>query len=268
MRYRSRQRNIFALPAILLILAALGFFLPVLFSWLLGLFAALFVVAAIMIPVILLGVAGIRFMRSPSEKFSRPLNRERPISEAEQAAMAGMHRAGRERKYTQLQLIDIGLLVYEGTTHPRIFRLADVPSSATHIRPYIVLYQPVMPNSSGHGGVRLDLRDHDGTLRYTSDETYTLKPGKNFITPPTWLPLHNQPTEDGWTLEVRVGDTLIGVHTINWLQIGGATRAQFNDEGEIDPRARRWKELDFDEPLSLEDLLAEQEHEARRASQV
>ncbi|MCC7446741.1 MAG: hypothetical protein IT324_04955 [Anaerolineae bacterium] len=208
--------------------------------------------------------------------FGKNYVRPRPVSqagmsEAEAAALQAMQRAGygsRNRRIRSLALADIGLLVYEGTTHPRISRNTDVPTSATHIRPYVVLYQPIMPNSSGYGGVQLDLRDHDGTLRYTSDETYTLKPGKNFVTPPTWLPLHNQPTEDGWTLEVRVGDTLIGVHAINWLQIGGATRAQFNDEGEIDPRARRWKELDFDEPLSLEDLLAEQAREAKRASQV
>ncbi len=202
----------------------------------------------------------------------RPRTASQPqMSEAEEVASQAMQRAGhssRNRYSRWLALDDIGLLVYEGTTHPRVMRNGDVPTSATHIRPYIVLYQPVMPNSSGHGGVRLDLRDHEGKLRFTSDERYTLKPGKTFITPPTWLPLTNQPTEDGWSLEVRVGETLIGVHEFNWLQIGGTVRAQFNDEGEIDPRARRWKELDFDEPMSLEDLLAEQAREVGQASQV
>jgi hypothetical protein len=42
------------------------------------------------------------------------------------------------------------------------------------------------------------------------------------------------------------------------LQVGGEVRAQFDGDGEIDQRTRRWLDLRTTEQVSLDELLADQ----------
>lgn len=178
-------------------------------------------------------------------------------------AADAMRRAGHQAAGDQLRLDDIGVLIYEGDTHPRIYRTAEVPTVATHIRPFIVLNQPYMQGSGGHGTIRFNLVDEEGNLRYTNRSRYRLKSGQNFVTPPTWLPLDDQNPVGNWSLQVTVGDQNFAMLDVDWLPVGGEARAQFNGDGEID-------ELTFKlmtrraakETVSLDELLGDQVEEA------
>ncbi len=177
-----------------------------------------------------------------------------------------MRRAGRDPSSNRLGLNDIGLLVYEGDIHPKICRLAEVPTDATHIRPFIVLDQPTMQGGSGHGIIRFNLLDGQGTLRYTSRSRYALKTGQNFVTPPTWLPLADQNPDGTWSMQVSIGNnSLFALHPFDWLHVGGEVRAQLSGDGEISTKMGRLMSkltAALHESVSLDELLSEQEEEA------
>jgi hypothetical protein len=115
-----------------------------------------------------------------------------------------------------------------------------------------------MPEGSGSGVLRFNLIDQGRNLRFTSRAKYRLHPGQNFVTPPTWLPLAGQKIDGPWSLVVTIGDTPLGVIDFGWLQVGGEVRARFDGDGEIDRRTRRWLDLRGQEPVSLDELLADQ----------
>ncbi len=182
--------------------------------------------------------------------FTTPLDgkTDQAIQAARQAAMA----EGIER----FVLHDVGMLVYEGKTEPNVYRLTDIPTTATHLRPFIVIsprIQDDMPNK-----LRFNLIDRSGVLRYTAKVKKVLKAGENFVTPPTWLPLAGREVNSAaWSLEVAVDGLELAVHEFGWLPVGGESRAQFTGDGEIN-------ELEFDpsdlaeDPLPLDVLLEQQ----------
>lgn len=181
------------------------------------------------------------------------------IPAAHQAASAAMKRAGHAPKSSQPHLDDIGLLVYDGDDSPQIVRLNDIHTDSTHVRPFVVVNIPHVRSGSVHGILRFNLIDESNNLRFTSRAQYTLQTGQNFITPSTWLPLQDQELGDLWTLEVTLGQMLLGVHQFGWLHIGGQTRAKFDGDGEIDLTTRRWLDLQGNERVSLDDLLTNQQ---------
>jgi hypothetical protein len=179
-------------------------------------------------------------------------------SNAQAVADEAMERAGRVLDEDSIHLNDIGLLVYDDEKNPKIYRTSDVPTDACYVRPFIFLFQPEMPEGSGSGVVRFSLIDRGRNLRYTSRKKYRLHPGQNLVTPPTWLPLAGQKIDGSWSLVVTIGDTPLGIIDFDWLQVGGEVRAQFDGDGEIDQRTRRWLDLRGQEPVSLDELLADQ----------
>jgi hypothetical protein len=179
-------------------------------------------------------------------------------SNAQAFADEAMEQVGRVPDESSIHLNDIGLLVYDDEKNPKIYRTSDVPTDACYVRPFIVLFQPEMPEGSGNGVLRFNLIDERRNLRYTSRAKYRLHPGQNFVTPPTWLPLANQNIDGPWSLVVTIGDTPLGIVDFGWLQVGGEVRARFDGDGEIDQRTRRWLDLRGLEPVSLDELLADQ----------
>lgn len=177
------------------------------------------------------------------------------FTQIRQNANKAMQRAGRNPHDSPLHLNDIGLLIYEGSKQPQIYRTAEVGTDATHIRPFMVINNPDM-HSTGQGTIRFNLIDEQGQLRFTNRSRYTVKPGQNFITPSTWLPLNDQDFAGKWTMQVNIGEsTLFAIHEFNWFQVGGEVRAQFTGDGEIDELAYSYEP---GESLSLDELLASQ----------
>ncbi len=181
-------------------------------------------------------------------------------SNRNEAADRALYRAGyRPDDNPDVQLADIGLLVYEGSNEPKLCRLSDVPTDATHIRPFIVLNAPHLPDAGSDGVIRFNLVDGSGKLRYTSRSRYTVKRGQNPIIPKTWLPLTDQQMDGTWSLQLCIGDNApFAVHEFHWLQIGGQVRAHFNGDGEIDELMQPAINQNVDDPVSLDELLADQ----------
>jgi hypothetical protein len=178
-------------------------------------------------------------------------------------AIDAMDRAGYEGGNGHLQLDDIGILMYDDGANPRIYRTAEIPTTASHIRPFIVLNQPVIQGGSGRGTIRFNLVDGDGNLRFTNRSGYLLKAGQNFVTPPTWLPLDGQAPDGLWSLQVTVGAEKFATMGLVWLPVGGEVRTMFNGDGELDERMVRLMERrTATQTMSLDELLGDQVEEA------
>jgi hypothetical protein len=176
------------------------------------------------------------------------------------AAQQAMKRAGYAGHTGARRIDDIGLLVYYGDERePKLYRTSDVPTDATHIRPFVVLICPYSESiSNEHVVVCFNMFDNDGNRCFIAKAGHPIKLGDNFITPNTWLPLGEQEENGIWSIEVSIGNILLGVHEFGWLPVGGEVRAEFNGDGEIDERSRRGIELRVPEPVTLDELLEEQ----------
>jgi hypothetical protein len=171
---------------------------------------------------------------------------------------AAAERAKAEDGDIDLELNDIGMLVYKGTIEPSVYRLEDVPITASHIRPFVVI-SPYHKDEF-FSSIRFNLIDEQGKLRYTAKVKKVLSERQNFLTPTTWLPLAAQDNMGkSWWLEVNVDAQQLAMHQFRWLPVGGETRAQFTGDGEIDELLLNAELLAPDDPISLDALLAGQQ---------
>jgi hypothetical protein len=181
-------------------------------------------------------------------------------SQQSRAVSRARDNAGNSNYDLDIELLDIGLLVYEDDNHPKIFRLGEVPDHSRHIRPFIVL-QALNVTNTDHKVIRFNLLDGAGQLRYTSRSRYRLKSQANFVTPSTWLPIKDVVPSGDWTLQINIGEgSPLAIHEFRWFEVGGALRAQFDGDGELDEPTRDLM-LRSSKGLALEDLLAVQEEE-------
>ena len=169
----------------------------------------------------------------------RPERKKRDESPQSAAVNRALNRARMDDFDLDVDLLDIGLLVYEDDSHPKIFRMGEVPNHASHVRPFIVV-QPHFRDGREYGVIRFNLLDGNRQLRYTSRARYRLKGQANFVTPSTWLPIKDETPNGDWSLQVNVGDgPPIAIHEFRWFEVGGALGAQFNGDGELDERTQR-----------------------------
>ncbi len=202
-------------------------------------------------------------VRSTITNWESDQRQRSPLDESPQSAAVrhALNRAGNFDNDLAVELLDIGLLVYEDDSHPKIFRLGEVPSHASHVRPFLVV-EPRSIDDSEHAVIRFNLLDGNDQLRYTSRSRYRLNNQPNFVTPPTWLPLKDETPDGEWSLQVNIGDgPPIAIHDFRWFEVGGVQRAQFDGDGELDERSRRLMQH-ATKGLALDDLLAVQEQEA------
>lgn len=180
---------------------------------------------------------------------------ESPKAVAERA----LHRAGLDQRQLAVHLNDVGLLVYCGGQHPEaIARDESIRSDATHVRPFMRLNFPLQQN--GGDTIRFELLDAQGQVRYSDESWYDLMPGDNFLTTKTWLPLHDEIPDGHWTLRVVVGETPFAVHLLRWHKrhLSGL-RARLQSDGEIDDQVRVAAAQPLSKPLSLDELLSDQQ---------
>ena len=183
------------------------------------------------------------------------LEAEKIRSLAEQAQI----RAGYNSDGPPLLVEDIGLLIYRGESQPKINRTTDIATDVTHVRPFVVLNirrfgatRDRIPST-----IRFNLVDQSGNLRFTARSRFATD--NHFVTPSTWLPLDDQNPDGKWLLQVMAGDQPLAIHEFGWLKMGGTVRAEFTGDGEISVNKRRERLQAADVPVSLDELLADQD---------
>ncbi len=184
-----------------------------------------------------------------------------PVAREDQhpVARAAMRRAGYTADASFVQVADIGLLTYRNTTDGKVIRAGDVLLDTKYLRPFAELWLPY----AAAGGVRFEISDSSGRLRYADEAQYELKRGVNTILPGTWLPLEGKviDPDEAWTLRLRASDTLLAAHTFGWQPVGGGVIQKYvAEDGELSPALQEAiLRASSREAMSLSELLSDQE---------
>jgi hypothetical protein len=192
----------------------------------------------------------------------REWSRPKPDVRLSVAARNAMRQAGYQGGEAYVNVVDVGLLAYRGSSEPKLVRYGDVAMDTDYLRPFVELWLP----HQARGPVRFELVDQEGRLRYADESRYDLVRGVNTLLPGTWLPLRGKTVSpDRWSLRVLAGDTLLAAHGFGWRAVGGGQIQRYMaSDGEISPSLQQALRAQPREAVSLEDLLGDEEEQAKR----
>ena len=179
-------------------------------------------------------------------------------------ALEAVERAGLDPDETQVLAVDIGLLTTKDDGEPHIYRTWSLPDDVDYIQPFVQLRVPMEAN----GDIRFEIIDAMGAAVYIHEDNFKLTRGRNFLTPNTRMPLHDQMELDGrWRLRIVADGVTIAEHRFEYAETAGANfRRHIGEDGEINTEMRAVMTENRMPKMSLDDLLAYQgdEEEERR----
>ncbi len=182
-------------------------------------------------------------------------------------ALESITRAGLDPDEVQVLTVDIGLLTTKDGSEPQIYRTWSLPDDIDYIQPFVQLRVPMEAN----GNIRFEIIDAVGDAVYIHEDTFKLTRGRNFLTPNTRMPLHDQMELDGkWRLRIIADGVAIADHRFEYAEAAGASiRRHIGEDGEINTEMRAVMTENRLPKMSLDDLLAyqgdEDEDERRRS---
>ncbi len=182
-------------------------------------------------------------------------------------ALESVSRAGLDPDEALVLTVDIGLLTTKDIGEPQIYRTWTLPDDIDYIQPFVQLRVPTEAN----GDIRFEIIDAIGDAVYVHEDSFKLTRGRNFLTPNTRMPLHDQMELDGkWSLRVIADGVVIADHRFEYAEATGASiRRHIGEDGEINTEMRAVMAQNRAPKMSLDDLLAyqdeEEEQQSRRA---
>ncbi len=162
--------------------------------------------------------------------------------------------AGLDPDTVQVLTVDIGLLVYKDSDRPEVYRTWNIPDDVDYVQPFVQLRLP----TKATGKIAFELYDGSGTLIYAREESYTLERGRNFITPSTRAPVHDQyDLEGNWKLCVSADGMPLAVHRFAFSDTTSAVvQKHIGEDGELTSELRLAIADSQAAKMSLDDLLA------------
>ena len=182
-------------------------------------------------------------------------------------ALESVSRAGLDPDEIQVLAVDIGVLTTKDDGAPQIYRTWSLPDDIDYIQPFVQLRVPMEAN----GDIRFEIIDAVGDVVFIHEDTFKLTRGRNFLTPNTRMPLHDQMELDGkWSLRIIADGVTIAEHRFEYAEATGANiRRHIGEDGEINTEMRAVMNENRLPKMSLDDLLAyqgEDEEESRQQS--
>ncbi len=180
-------------------------------------------------------------------------------------ALESVERAGLDPDEVQVLAVDIGMLTTKEDGEPEVYRTWSLPDDIDYIQPFVQLRVPMEAN----GNIRFEIIDAVGDPVYIHEDTYKLTRGRNFLTPNTRMPLHDQMELDGkWGLRIIADGVTIANHRFEYSEATGANiRRHIGEDGEINTEMRAVMTENRLPKMSLDDLLAYQGEDDEGLSQ-
>lgn len=174
-------------------------------------------------------------------------------------ALEAVTRAGLDPDDTQVLAVDIGILTTKGDEEPQIYRTWSLPDDIDYIQPFVQLRVPM----EATGNISFEIIDSTGNPVYKHKDSFKLNRGRNFISPTTRMPIHDQMELDGkWGLRIVADDVMIAEHRFEYAEAAGANiRRHIGEDGEINTEMRAVMTESRIPKMSLDDLLAYQDDE-------
>jgi hypothetical protein len=177
-------------------------------------------------------------------------------------ALTAVEAAGLNPDTTPVLAVDMGVLAYRGSENPSIYRTWTVPEDADYLQPFVQLRL----NTKATGRIRFEVVDSRGKTVFAHEAVQSLEKGRNFISPPSRLPLSEQINMDGrWQLKVSADSVLLAVHRFEFAEATTASiRRHLAEDGEINTDSRLVMDENPLPKMSLDDLLAYQDDEEQQ----
>lgn len=193
-----------------------------------------------------------------------PIQAVRMSTQAKEAVERARRRGGYANP--NVTLLDIGLITMESSREGMTLRRTrSVSKDDDGVRPFISLH--VLPEDADrYALLRFEINDHNGQQQYVYEMKKYLQDGEQNVLADNQLPLSGNGRIIGagdWTLRLFMDDDLVGVHSFNLAPSVEERRRHFTDEGEVGSRLRDYQEEEEDIPMSLEDLLRNQQRDQR-----
>jgi len=180
-------------------------------------------------------------------------------------ALESVTRAGLDPDEVAVLAVDIGLLTTRGDGEPQIYRTWSLPDDIDYIQPFVQVRVP----QDATGDIRFEIVDAVGNAVYVHEDSFNLQRGRNFLTPSTRMPLHDQMALDGkWGLRIIADGVTIADHRFEYSEATGANiRRHIGEDGEINTEMRAVMTENRIPKMSLDDLLAYQDDEEDQQQQ-
>ena len=180
-------------------------------------------------------------------------------------ALESVERAGLDPDEVQVLAVDIGMLTTKEDGEPEVYRTWSLPDDIDYIQPFVQLRVPMEAN----GNIRFEIIDAVGDPVFIHEDTFKLTRGRNFLTPNTRMPLHDQMELDGkWGLRIIADGVTIADHRFEYSEATGANiRRHIGEDGEINTEMRAVMTENRVPKMSLDDLLAYQGEDDEGLSQ-
>lgn len=175
-------------------------------------------------------------------------------------ALAAVQAAGQNPDKLAVLPVDLGFLVFKDEDR-MIYKEATIPDDIDYIQPYVELRIP----KAAKGKLSFRIYDANGELIYAYSDQFTLERGRNFVTPSTRLPIHDQHDfSDFWRFEVAVGDTTIASHSFDWYDNEDKDDPVVSADGELSSEIRAMLEESRLQQMSIDELLSFQDDEQQQ----
>lgn len=180
-------------------------------------------------------------------------------------ALDSVTRAGLDPDTVAVLTVDIGLLTTKGDASPQIYRTWSLPDDIDYVQPFVQLRVP----KDAEGNIRFEIVDALGHIIYVHEDQFNLKRGRNFLTPSTRMPIHDQMNLTGkWGLRIIADDITIAEHVFEYAESNSANiRRHIGEDGEINAEMRSLMTENINGNMSLDELLAHQDEEDEEQQQ-
>lgn len=183
-----------------------------------------------------------------------------PLKIANQA----LRRVHKVARISGIQLLDIGLLSYDGGTQPNVSRTETIPAYTTGLRPFVVIN--IAPKRDLHFTLKVTLIDGTEQVRFASEVRDYFRYGTNYFTPSLHLKMDSSQMSGDWSLCVSIDEKLFAQHNFSIASdVGVDFRPYLRSDGEIDEWLSKSAANAPIEQLSLEELLTDQNQHSDRS---
>jgi hypothetical protein len=172
-------------------------------------------------------------------------------------ALRAVERAGLNPNEVQVLPVDIGVMASRKGEPPAVYR-KTIMEEVDYIHPFVQLRLP----KKAVGRIKFELLDGDGQILFVREDTHQLERGRNLVTPPARLPIHDgHMLQKNWQLRVSADGMLLAKHEFGWQESEERKlRRHLGEDGEINSAVRQAIAEDrLQDKISLDDLLSYQD---------
>lgn len=201
-----------------------------------------------------------------SEYDTRSTTRQAQSDPVYRHALEAVQRAGHNPDDVQVLTVDIGVMAFNASGEPTVFRTWSLPDDVDYIQPFVQLRLP----SKAVGRIKFEVIDATGKVVFAREDEHNLERGRNFVSPAARLPIHDETITSGqWGMRISADGVLLAEHHFEFSEAADqAIRRHIGEDGEINTELRAVMAESRLPKMSLDELLTYADDEEAQQGQM